>query len=44
VSYEVLDLMKKLLTYDHKTRLGFNGAEEIKKHPFFKNLNWEKLS
>jgi hypothetical protein len=24
-------------------RLGSNGYEEIKNHPFFKSINWEKL-
>lgn len=28
---------------DYKTRLGANGAEEIKQHPFFKSLNWKTL-
>ena len=28
---------------DADTRLGRNGAEEIKAHPFFKNLDWDKL-
>ena len=25
-------------------RLGFNGAEEIKKEPFFASVNWQKLA
>jgi hypothetical protein len=24
-------------------RLGLNGAEEIKKHPFFKNFDWKAV-
>lgn len=36
------DLLKKLVT-DSETRLGRNGAEEIKKHPFFEGLDWENI-
>jgi len=24
-------------------RLGYNGAEEIKKHPFFRGVNWKSI-
>jgi hypothetical protein len=24
--------------------MGYNGANEIKAHPWFKNLNWDLLS
>ncbi|WPK24094.1 hypothetical protein PUMCH_001350 [Australozyma saopauloensis] len=37
------DLINKLLTLDPELRLGYNGAEEIKKHPFFEGLEWDKL-
>ena len=33
---EAVDLIKKLLVIDHTKRLGANGADEIKNHPFFK--------
>lgn len=37
------DLLKKLVN-DSEVRLGRNGgAEEIKKHPFFKGMDWDKL-
>lgn len=37
------DILKKLVT-DSETRLGRNGgAEEIKKHPFFEGMDWDKL-
>ena len=29
---------------DVDKRIGYNGAEEIKKHPFFKGVNWNNLS
>lgn len=34
---EAKDLITRLLTLDHTERLGANGADEIKKHPFFKS-------
>jgi serine/threonine protein kinase len=38
-----VDLIKKLLVTDPKKRLGYNGADEVKKHPFFKGIKWDKL-
>ncbi|KAL4446078.1 hypothetical protein ABPG74_021617 [Tetrahymena malaccensis] len=43
ISEEAQDLMEKLLTLDHKQRLGANGADEIKKHPFFKGIDFTKI-
>lgn len=37
------DLIRKLLTLDPQDRLGFNGAEEIKNHSFFRDIEWDKL-
>lgn len=37
------DLIKKLLVLEPLERLGFNGAEEIMKHPFFDGISWDKL-
>ncbi|KAF8455644.1 hypothetical protein BGX38DRAFT_138075 [Terfezia claveryi] len=37
------DLMNRLMCTDPSQRLGANGAEEIKKHPWFSDLNWDKL-
>lgn len=38
------DIILKLLNRNPKKRLGtFLGADEIKKHPFFKGIDWEKL-
>ena len=42
ISDDAVDLIKKLVT-DVDKRLGYNGAEEIKRHPFFKKTNWDKL-
>jgi len=41
----VKDLIKKLLTADRTKRIGNlkNGAEDIKKHKWFRGLNWAAL-
>ncbi|CAL1530396.1 unnamed protein product [Lymnaea stagnalis] len=43
-SREVKDMIQKLLTKDPSKRLGSRGAEEVKRHPFFKSLNWDDLA
>ncbi|RFU29207.1 hypothetical protein B7463_g7148, partial [Scytalidium lignicola] len=50
VSPEAKDLMNKLLCLDPPDRLGANiddkfssGGEEIRKHPWFEDVNWDKL-
>ncbi|XP_042496590.1 serine/threonine-protein kinase D6PK-like [Macadamia integrifolia] len=41
VSFAAKDLIKSLLVKDPQQRLGYKrGATEIKKHPFFENINW----
>ncbi len=42
ISNNAIDLMQKFITYPEK-RLGLNGIEEIKKHPFFYNFNWDNI-
>ena len=44
-SEEAKDLINKLLNIDPNKRLGYgkNGVEELKGHPYFKDINWEKL-
>lgn len=42
ISDEALDLIRKLIS-DVDKRLGYNGAEEIKRHPFFRKINWDNL-
>jgi len=36
------DILKKLVS-DSENRLGRNGADDIKKHPFFEGLDWDNL-
>ena len=36
------DILKKLIA-DTDNRLGRNGADEIKNHPFFEGLDWSQL-
>ncbi|KAF9276985.1 hypothetical protein BGZ68_009606, partial [Mortierella alpina] len=43
ISPEARDFMERLLCVDTEKRLGANGAEEVKNHPFFKDINWETL-
>uniref|UniRef100_A0A8C5ESY5 Ribosomal protein S6 kinase n=1 Tax=Gouania willdenowi TaxID=441366 RepID=A0A8C5ESY5_GOUWI len=40
------DLIQRLLIKDPKKRLGSgpNGAENVKKHPFYQKINWEDLA
>ena len=42
ISDEAIDLIKKLVS-DANKRLGKNGADEIKAHPFFKGIDWENI-
>lgn len=42
ISKEAIDLIKRLIT-DVDKRLGYNGASEIKSHPFFKDIDWNNV-
>ena len=42
ISEEAEDLICKLINNSNE-RLGLNGAEEIKIHPFFKGIDWENI-
>ncbi|KAJ0559193.1 putative non-specific serine/threonine protein kinase [Helianthus annuus] len=44
MSEEAYDLIDKLLTDNPLQRLGATGAGEVKKHHFFKNINWDTLA
>lgn len=37
------DLIRKLLTRDPQKRLGYNGADEVKEHPYFRGIHWDTL-
>ena len=37
-----VDFLKRIVT-DSETRLGRNGADEIKKHPFFAKIDWANI-
>jgi serum/glucocorticoid-regulated kinase 2 len=45
IQKEAKDLIKKLLTKDPKKRLGSgsDGAEKIKNHKYFSDIDWEKV-
>lgn len=42
LSPAAIDLLKKLVA-DSENRLGRNGVEEIKSHPFFDGMDWDGL-
>ena len=42
ISKEAVDILKRLIN-DPEKRLGRNGAEEVKQHPFFKNVDWKHI-
>ncbi|GAU44298.1 hypothetical protein TSUD_267930, partial [Trifolium subterraneum] len=44
ISYEAYDLMNKLLNENPVQRLGATGATEVKRHAFFKDINWDTLA
>ena len=39
-SKEACSILQSLLTIKPSKRLGANGVQEIKKHPFFKDIDW----
>jgi serum/glucocorticoid-regulated kinase 2 len=44
VSPSARSILTGLLTRDPAQRLGVNGAEEIKRHPFFDKIDWQRLA
>ncbi|MQM20593.1 hypothetical protein Taro_053617 [Colocasia esculenta] len=43
-SEEVIDLITKLLEVDETERLGSQGVDSIKKHPWFHGLDWKAFA
>lgn len=43
MSDNIKDFIKKLLDRDPKNRLGYNGPEELMKHPWFSDMDFNKL-
>ncbi|PWZ00784.1 hypothetical protein BCV70DRAFT_160776 [Testicularia cyperi] len=44
VSPEARDLMESLMCTDPKRRLGSQGTDEIKRHPFFADIDWDNVT
>jgi protein kinase A len=42
-SRESADFINKLIQRKPAHRLGLNGPDEVKDHPWFKNFDWNKL-
>ena len=42
-SLEAADFINKMIHRKPGTRLGANGPEEVKAHPWFKNFPWDEL-
>jgi len=40
---EARDLLEKLFIVEPQLRLGAGGAHEIKEHPFFGSIDWQRL-
>ncbi|KAL0586577.1 hypothetical protein ABG067_003751 [Albugo candida] len=43
VSRQAESIIRQLLNRNPKERLGANGCSEVKNHPFFEDIDWEKL-
>ena len=44
VSLRARSILTGLLTRDPAHRLGVSGADEIKRHPFFEKIDWQRLA
>ena len=40
---ETIDFLESILQKDETKRLGYNGVEEIKAHPFFAEIDWDEI-
>ena len=43
VGKDAKDLIEKLFVNNPKKRLGYNSADEVKNHPFFKDIDFKKV-
>jgi serine/threonine kinase 32 len=43
ISDECMDFISCCFERDITKRLGYNGVEELKRHPFFTGIDWEKI-
>lgn len=43
-SDEARDFMSRLMTLNTNERLGANGADEVKNHPFFEGIDWDQVT
>ena len=43
VGKDAKDLIEKLFVVNPQKRLGFNSAQEVKDHPFFKDIDFDKV-
>ncbi|KAH8830478.1 hypothetical protein DL96DRAFT_1593085 [Flagelloscypha sp. PMI_526] len=43
-SEEARDFMARLMTLDPAERLGANGADEVKAHPFLHDIEWDQVT
>ena len=44
ISPEAKDFIQRLLSLDPSNRLGANGVEEVKEHPFFAGIDWDAVT
>ena len=43
VGKDAKDLIEKLFVVNPQKRLGYNSADEVKQHPFFKDIDFDKV-
>ncbi len=43
LSKDSVGIISAFFTHDPDKRLGSDGVDKIKKHPFFKNIDWEAI-
>ena len=44
ISDDAKDIIRKLTEHDPNKRLGINGWSDIRDHPYFKGIDWEKVN